>query len=386
MKVLQVIPYLSSAYGGTGKVVTALAEHLGQLDLEVDLITTNADDLNKLNVPLHHWQNQGSYRIRYFPCLHRNDFIFSPALLAWIVKHLSRYTLVHTHTLFAPLITLLHSICCIYKIPYIVTPHGMLEPWALAYKGKKKFFYFHLLEKPFLNWASAAHALTAFEVQNIKSLQLALPAFTIPNGIDPDPFKTLPQPNLFYRQFPITQNKKIILFLGRIDPKKGLDLLAPAFAQVYARFPQAHLVIAGPDSIGFLPTVKQYFAEAGCLQAVTFTGMLTGTLKFAALAAADLYVAPSYSEGFSMSVLEGMASGLPCVITTGCNFPEAAQAQAATVVPPAIEAIAQALIDSLADPRSAQEMGHRAQRFIFENYTWHQSADKLHQIYENLVN
>lgn len=87
-----------------------------------------------------------------------------------------------------------------------------------------------------------------------------------------------------------------------------------------------------PDNIGFSKTAENYFTEAGCLDAVTFTGMLTGSLKHAALAAASLYVAPSYSEGFSLSVLEGMAAKLPCIITTGCNFPEAAAAQAALVV------------------------------------------------------
>ena len=117
----------------------------------------------------------------------------------------------------------------------------------------------------------------------------------------------------------------MVLGLGRIDPKKGLDLLAKAFTKAHQVFPDTQLIVAGQDNTGFLPIAQNYFEEAGCSSAVKFTGMLTGEIKYAALAAANIYVAPSYSEGFSMSVLEGMASGLPCVITTGCNFPEASE-------------------------------------------------------------
>ncbi|NEO04037.1 MAG: glycosyltransferase, partial [Moorea sp. SIO3I7] len=118
---------------------------------------------------------------------------------------------------------------------------------------------------------------------------------------------------------------------------------------------------------------------------VTFTGMLTGSLKYAALAAASIYVAPSYSEGFSMSVLEGMASGLPCVITTGCNFPEAATANVAHVVDIDAEAIANALNQCLQFPQQAKEMGTRARQLIFEQYTWDSIAKKMIQVYTAII-
>jgi glycosyltransferase involved in cell wall biosynthesis len=112
--------------------------------------------------------------------------------------------------------------------------------------------------------------------------------------------------------------------------------------------------------------------------------MLTGDLKYAALAAATIYVAPSYSEGFSMSVLEGMASGLPCVITTGCNFPEANEV--AEIVDIDAEQIGNALIKLLHYPSMAKEMGDRARKFILENYTWDQVAYKMVAIYKQILN
>ena len=316
-----------------------------------------------LNVPLNIWLNKANYRVKYFSCLHKNDLIFSPPLALWLYQNLNNYDLVHTHTIFAPLISLAHQICRIQNTPYIATPHGMLETWALSYKARKKKYYYSLLEKKALQQASIIQTLASSEAHQVKSLGFRR-SVIIPHGIHHKEFTTLPSPEIFYQRFPEARNKTSILFLARIDPKKGLDLLAPAFAQAQQKFPNAHLIIAGPDTISFTATAKNYFIEAGCMNAVTFTGMLTGSLKLAALAASTIYVAPSYSEGFSMSVLEGMASGLPSVITTGCNFPEAAANKVARVVNINADDISNALISFLSNPLAARAMGERARQFI----------------------
>jgi glycosyltransferase involved in cell wall biosynthesis len=384
LKILIISPYMGSIYGGTSKVVKELAQELGNLGITVDIITTNANGSDRLDVPLNLWIQENSYRVQYFPCWHRYDFIVSQSLIGWLFNHVVDYDLVHTNTVFSPLVLLTHWICNLRKVPYMMTPHGMLEPWALSYKAWKKRFYYALFEKPVLRQTSAIHVLANSEADNLKSLGFQQ-AVVVPNGIHRQEFETLPDPEIFYQQFPTTRNKTLILFLGRIDPKKGLDLLASAFAKVHQQFPRTHLVIAGPDSIGFLPTAQSYFEQAGVLESVTFADMLTGCLKYAALAAASLYVSPSYSEGFSMSVLEGLASGVPCVITTGCNFPEAAVAKVAHVVQIDADAIADALIQCLSNPQQAKIMGNRAKNFILENYTWEQSAKKLMQVYQAII-
>lgn len=384
MKILTIAPYLGSTYGGISKIVTELVQTIGNFGITVDLVVTHANGFNNLDVPLHVWIAEKNYRVQYFSCWYHNDLIVSSSLSNWLFHHLADYNLVHTHTIFAPLISLTHWLCQFHQIPYIVTPHGMLEPWALSYKAWKKHLYYTLIEKQALQRASAIQGTASSEVDHIMSLGFKH-TINIPNGLNLKEFEVLTEPRIFYQNFPNTKNKVLILFLGRIDPKKGLDLLAPAFAKVHSQFPQSHLVIAGPDSIGFLSTAKSYFARAGCFDAVTFTGMLSGKLKYAALAAASLYVAPSYSEGFSMSVLEGMASGLPCVITNGCNFPEAAGAQVAHVVNIDANAIASALSHCLGNPQEAKEMGDRARKFIFQNYTWEQAVQKLLEVYQTIL-
>jgi glycosyltransferase involved in cell wall biosynthesis len=384
MKSLIVVPALGLVYGGPSKIAVELAQALGNLGISVDLVTTNANGVTSLDVPLNTWIPEKSYRVQYFP-YGMGDYKISFTLTGWLLQHVTDYDLVHTIAVFSYPVLAAHLACQLRQVPYVMNPQGMLEPWALSYKAWKKRFYYTLLEKPALQHAKAIQMLAFTEAERTKPLNLKAPMVLIPNGIHRQDFETLPDPALFYQKFPNTRNKTLILFLGRVDPKKGLDLLAVAFAKIQTQFPQAHLIVAGQDNIGFLPTAQGYFAEAGCLDAVTFTGMLTGSLKYAALAAASLYVAPSYSEGFSMSVLEGMASGLPCIITTGCNFPEAASAQAAHVVDINADKIADALIECLKHPQQAKAMGNRARQLILERYTWEQVASNLSKVYTAIL-
>lgn len=385
MNILFVIPALGSVYGGPSKCVFELAQALGKLGLSIDIVATNANGSTVIDAPLHTWVTEKHYRVQYFPYWSWGDYKVSLSLSKWLFQHVTDYNLVQTNAIFSIPNLPAYWACQLHQIPYIVTPHGMLEPWALSYKAGKKRFYYTLLEKPALNRASAVQMLASTEAERVKSLNLKAPLFIAPNGIHRQAFVTLPDPEIFYQKFPVTRNKTLIIFLGRIDPKKGLDLLATAFGKVHHQFPQTHLIVAGPDNIGFMPTAKSYFAEAGCIDDVTFTGMLQGKLKYAALAAANVYVAPSYSEGFSMSVIEGMASGLPCVITTGCNFPEAAAAQAAHVVDIDAEKIATALVKCL-NLQQAKVMGDRARQLIFEQYTWDRIAVKMVEVYSSIIN
>ena len=386
MKILIVIPALGDIYGGPSKCVVELAQALGALGIEVDIVNTNANGYTNLEVPLHTWISKKYYRIQYFPYSRLLDYKISLSLTSWLFQHVAEYDLVHTNAIFSYPVLPAYWACQQHQVPYVTTPHGMLDPWALSYKTWKKRLYYTIFEKPALHRASAIQILAPTEAKGLKPLNLKTPLILVPNGINRQDFENLLDPELFYNKFPYTRNKKLIIFLGRIDPKKGLDLLAVAFGKVNLLFPETHLIVAGPDNIGFLPKVQSYFNEAGCLDAVTFTGMLTGDIKYAALAAASIYVAPSYSEGFSISVLEGMVSGLPCVITTACNFPEAATAKAAHIVDIDANSISEALIECLKAPQESEAMGDSARKFILENYTWDRIATKMVEAYTCILN
>ncbi len=385
MRVLYVVPYLSPRYGGIAKVVTELSQAVGRAGVQADIITTDADGEQRRPVLHQTWVVEDGYRVMYFPCWHRRDFILSQSLVRWFRQQGHGYDLIHTHSIFAPLIAAVQWQCRQQGWPYVTTPHGMLEPWALAYKGWKKRGYYTLVERPALRGARLIQALASREAEHIQALGLETPIELIPNGLHRAEFETLPDREVFYAAYPALRHKRLLLFFGRIDPKKGLDLLAPAFARIQARYPDTHLVVAGPDNIGFLPRAKEFFAAAGCLESVTFTGWVSGPLLYALLRSVELHVAPSYSEGFSMGILTCLAAGTPTIMTEGCNFPEAGAAGAACIVECSVEAIAQALDHYLANPAAARAMGERGRALILNHYTWDQVAQKLLATYERIL-
>lgn len=388
MRVLLVVPALAAVYGGPSRIARDLAVALGRRGLDVDLVTTNADGCRSIAHPTTQWIQCDHYRVRYFSRWGSNEYKFCPRLTIWLLRRTCRYDLVHVISLFNFPVLATALACQFRKVPYIVNPQGMLEPWALAYKGWKKRIYYNLIERPvILRRARAIHALNVNEATNIGALRMGPPVFVLPNGIDVK--ETIVNandgPEPFLERFPAARGKTILLFLHRIDPKKGLDLLARAFALVRPQFPNTHLIIAGPDHVGYTAEVRRFFEETGNVDAVTFTGMLEGEMKHSALAASDIFVLPSYSEGFSMSVLEAMAAGLPCVITTGCNFPEAGIAQVARVTAIDATEFAAALRELLADSTAAEAMGQRAQVFVAENYTWDKIAARFEAIIAELI-
>ncbi len=385
MRVLFVVPYLGAKYGGIAKVVTELAQAIGRTGVAADIITTDADGDQRRPVTHNVWLVGDGHRVMYFPCRHRKDFILSPALVQWLWRHGRDYNLVHTHSIFAPLIAAAQWVCRQQGIPYVTTPHGMLEPWALAYKAWKKRIYYNLVERPALCGAQLIQATASQEAEHIRQLNLGRPIELIPNGLHRAEFETLPGREVFYTEQPVLRGKRLILFFGRIDPKKGLDLLAPAFARVHAKYPETHLLVVGQDNIGFLPRAKQFFIDAGCRDAVTFIGWMSGPPLYALLRSVDLHVAPSYSEGFSMGILMCLAAGAPTIMTTGCNFPEAGTAGAACIVEASVEAIAEALDRLLSNPAAARAMGERARDFILNNYTWDRIAQKLLAAYDRIL-
>lgn len=386
MKVLLVVPALGPVHGGPSIVVPALAAALAAQNVTVDIVTTDANGLDRLNVSTDSWHEENGYRVRYFRRLGRSEYKICPSLLLWLIRHVPDYDVVHGALLFNFPILACALACRLRSIPLVLSSHGVLEPWALSHKKWKKWPYYVLIEKPLvLHAASAIHALTNNEARNIAALELGKPIFVIPNGVNLDLHDTDAPVEEFFNAFPAARGKRLILFLHRIDPKKGLDLLAKSFAAVHRQFDDTHLIVAGHDLIGYWPVAHDLFKSAGCDSAVTYTGMLEGILKRAAFAVASIFVTPSYSEGFSISVLEAMAVGLPCVLTTGCNFPEAAAANAAVEVPVDSEALATAVGRLLANPAEAQSIGQCAREFIDRDYTWDAIARKVSAAYEAIL-
>lgn len=264
-------------------------------------------------------------------------------------------------------------------VPYIVSAHGMLERWALQHKALKKKVYAALVERPALEQAACLHALTVAEAEDYRRFGCTVPIAVIPNGVR-IPSKV--SSDLFLRNHHELEGKRIVLFLGRIHAKKGLDLLVRAWQAVAREHPDAALVLAGPDFEGSHARLTALIAAEGLTERVIFTGMLRGELKWSALAAAECFVLPSFSEGLSVSVLEAMGVGLPVILSSHCNLPEVAALGAGWVIPAEQGPLAQAIEEMLSHTREEnRRMGAAGAAFVRENYNWPTVAEKMAAVY-----
>jgi glycosyltransferase involved in cell wall biosynthesis len=236
------------------------------------------------------------------------------------------------------------------------------------------------VERPNLRDAACLQALTRAEVDDYRRFRLINPVAVIPNGVDVPIGVT---PDVFLETWPALKGKRLIVFLSRLHPKKGLDLLCLSWSRLRRKFPEHHLVLAGPDFDRTRASIEELVNMLDMRDCVTFTGMLTAQMKWSLLAAAEVFVLPSYSEGFSVAILEAMAMALPVIITKPCNFPEVSERGSGVVVaaePRAFEtALAWMLSVSAAERR---EIGRKGQDLILERYTWKRVGRQLAEVYD----
>ncbi len=271
------------------------------------------------------------------------------------------------------------------RTPYLVTAHGMADPWALRQKAWKKRIYTALVEGANLRRASCLHALARPEIGHLRALAPDTPICFVPNGVDLSPFEALPARAELEAEYPELADKFILLFYGRLHLKKGLDLLADALAAVAGEAPALHLLLAGVDD-GALAPFRERIAAHGLSDRVTWVGHVAGERARQVWAAADAFVLPSYSEGFSMAVLEALACRLPAVITTACNFPELAAAGGGIVVDPNLHGVTDGLRDLLErSPADRRLLGRRGRELVERGYTWDQQARRLADVYRWLA-
>jgi glycosyltransferase involved in cell wall biosynthesis len=274
------------------------------------------------------------------------------------------------------------------RIPYIVAPHASLEPWRMNHKRFKKTVYLRLVGNTLIQNAACIHAVATAEVEGFRRIGYRGPVFIAHNGIFPEEFEHLPDPTEAELRWPILRDRRVVLYLSRLSPEKGLDELIPAWAAVVKRpsYSDAVLVLAGPDDRGYRLRVEAMIQEADTEAHTLLTGMLEGRNKLALMSRADIYTLPSYSEGFSISLLENLAAGKPVLITPGCNFPEVTKAGAGLCVEPRREDLSEALMRLLDMPKDKlNDMGKNGRRLVLENFTWSIGARKIATVYDSIM-
>ena len=327
---------------------------------------------------------EAGVRIERFAVRWPTQFGYAPDLAAALRNRIGDFDVVHLHALYLYPTLAAGRICFAAGIPYMVEPHGSLDPWHRRHHPLRKQIYSRLFEHSVLDRSSAIHDVTAEEMRLASAAGIRAPGLVIPHGVDVEQYTHLPAPGAFRARHHLASNR-IVLFLGRITPKKGLDLLVQAFDLIHQVEPDARLVIAGPDDEGYGPTVRNDIASRHIEQFVTFAGMVEGQEKLELLADADVWVLPSYAENFGLAALEAMCSGLPTVLSDKVNIhKEFAQAGAILVVSCDAVSVSTAILRVLREPGLAATLRERGQA-LAATYTWNRTADLLIEAYTRMA-
>lgn len=387
LRILQIVPSISPVYGGPSQMVMGFSEALAQHGVDVTILTTTANgDAGQppLDVPLHCPVTQNGYTVRYFRCAPFRRYKFSTGLLRWLWAHAQEYDVAHIHALFSPVSTLAATTARQRHLPYILRPLGTLDPSDLQKKRWIKRLYAALLEQPNLAGAAAVHFTSAEEARISERFGVTTHDWILPLGVTPPTSDRLPLP----REWSIPGDRPLVLYLSRLDPKKGLDLLLPALESLHQEGVLFHFVLAGsnPQDPAYEHRIVDRIRDCSLANCTTMTGFVAGDRKTALLQAADLFVLPSYYENFGIAVAEAMAAGLPVVISDQVHiWADVQQAEAGWVVPCQVEALTLALRAVLTDARERQHRGDRARHLSVTHYNWEAIAERAIGVYRRIL-
>lgn len=275
--------------------------------------------------------------------------------------------------------------CAILEVPYVFSPHGAFEPWCMNQHRVAKKLAWHMYQKQILLRSSGIHVMSDSEGATIRGSGIHTPIRVIANGVETE------RTNEAVFQIgdddrALTEScKPYILFLGRLDHKKGLITLAKAFTLVAAVRPDMTLLVAGPDRNGVWLNVERVLREHSLETRAKYLGFVTDAYKSNLFANAEVFVLPSKAEGVSTAVIEALSHGLPVVISEACNLPEVADWHAGLVVPPDAPTIASAILEILSSSENRKSMGASARRLAEEKFSLRTTARQMIEFYEEAL-
>ena len=363
MRILHVVPtyFPARRYGGPIVSVHGLCKALVARGHDVHVFTTNVDGDATLDVPVGTAVDVDGVSVRYFPSPQPRLY-WSPAMRRALARGTGTFDVVHTHAIYLWPGVAAARAARAARVPYVISPRGMLVPELIARKSRiPKTLWLRLFERRAFARASAIHFTSSLELEDAVRVGLPLPSpVIIPNGVD-----LLSRPD-------VPRDERTLLFLGRVNWKKGLDRVIEALPRLGAR-----LLVAGNDEEGLTPHLRELAARAGAN--VEFLGPVYGAAKDELLARATLFALLSESENFGNAVLEALAMETPVVLSPNVGLAEDVVRADAGVI--GLDAV-----PALLDDRARREMMGRNGRALVESrFAWARVAGEMEEAYRRVM-
>lgn len=360
--------------GGTAERTVQMSKALASLGHNCSILTLNLGITDARRAEIK------GVELVALPCLERRFYIPFPRLNK-ISKLVKRADIVHLMGHWTIINVIVYLYIKRFKKKYVVCPAGALPTFGRS-RYTKIIFNF-LIGKEIIKNANAHIIVSQNEIAHYSEYNVSNEKIIwIPNGIDPAPLQDKNTDN-FRNKFNLGTSP-FILYIGRLNPIKGPDLLVEAFCSMKDKFKNYHLVMAGPDE-GMLESLKKIVTENEMNLRVHFIGHISGTLKSQGLHAASMMAIPSRQEAMSIVVLEAGAIGLPVLFTDRCGLNYLESIQAGVVVPATVEGIRDGLLSALRDEQKLNILGKNLQKHVLENYLWSSVIEKLNALYKALL-
>ncbi|RKZ22615.1 hypothetical protein DRQ23_04715 [bacterium] len=370
-------------YGGPVHSLHLLLKELKKQGLNIQVYTTTLFQKDNMYME----RIVDGVPVKYFPISPLSgSYGYSPGLRIHLKNTVQLFNLVIISSTWEYSTYTAMSVCTGNNVPFIFIPRGMLQRRTFRSKLWKKYPYYKILiEKP-LNQARAIVFTSEFEREDtLKHIKLKSKTPVIPNGLNINSLIKEASSNI-HKNFDKLEDKFLITFIGRFVWTKGLNNLILAFAKLSKEFPHVHLVLAGDGEEGYKRKMQCWIKKENIEDRVTFTGFLTGSMKFSLLKASDIFVLPSYSENFGMALVEAMAAGVPVLTTNKVGiYKEVERERAGIVVTPEPESIYYGLKKLLSEPDLRKAFSQRGRSLVLKYFDIKIVATRYIKLFEEIL-
>jgi glycosyltransferase involved in cell wall biosynthesis len=328
----------------------------------------------------------GSLEIKGFRALKPHRWRMAPGLALWLWRHVAHFDIVHLHSFYSFPVFQGALLSTLWRTPFVMSTHGVLAPVQRTVSPRLKSIYDRVILKPLLPHTAAIIFSTKREREEAGALVAGLQNAIIPNGISLDRYEQLPPRGSFRERYLGGWSGPLMLYLGRLNAKKGLDILVPAFARAVAQGIDARLAIAGAgDPPRYAETIQHLITEQGLSERVVLTGALNEEEKIAAFADSDAFVLPSRAENFGSAMFEAMACGLPVIVSTGVDLHyEVTAAGAGLAIGLDADRLAEGLVLMIANDDFRMQCAPAAHA-LAGRYSNTRTAERWIQLYKQII-